>query len=261
MAQPHITAHRSSVTIDADWIEPAVLALESGTELAPTPDMSGGTARLAEFLTQHNGLNSRYAPLSRVPKRPREEKPRRSSGFVLMLGNTPLRDDTDDTDDLITPSNYSPAYAEFWQFDYGDHVHGHIFISNARRETRLGVTAFRNNYQCGTSSRPTPGRTLQPFNSGKHIYEFDTGAWTVDKAILADYVFGDDTALCAVPGTPIGTMNPRTLPSVANFRAVDGPAVRDRVWEKELPEPGTDLHFDAAHPDGVHATYRVYRKK
>ena len=43
MAQPHITARRSSVTIDADWLEPAVLALESGTELAPTPDMSGGT--------------------------------------------------------------------------------------------------------------------------------------------------------------------------------------------------------------------------
>jgi len=261
MAQPHITARRSSVTIDADWLEPAVLALESGTELAPTPDMSGGTRRLAEFVSQHNGSDPRYAPLARVPKRPREEKPRRSSGFVLMLGNTPLRDDTDDTDPLITPTNYAPAYAEFWQFDYGDHVHGHIFISNGRRETRLAITAFRNNYQCGTSSRSLPGHTLQPFNSGKHIYEFDTGAWTEDKAILADYVSGDDTALCAVPGIPIGTMNPRALPSVANFRAAHGPAMRDRVWEKGLPEPGTDLNFDMAHPDGIHATYRVYRKK
>lgn len=26
-------------------------------------------------------------------------------------------------------------------------------------------------------------------------------------------------------------------------------------------EPGTDFHFDATHPDGIHATYRVYRKK
>ena len=184
MAQPHITARRSSVTIDADWLEPAVLALESGTELAPTPDMSGGTRRLAEFVSQHNGSDPRYAPLARVPKRPREEKPRRSSGFVLMLGNTPLRDDTDDTDPLITPTNYAPAYAEFWQFDYGDHVHGHIFISNGRRETRLAITAFRNNYQCGTSSRSLPGHTLQPFNSGKHIYEFDTGAWTEDLSLI-----------------------------------------------------------------------------
>lgn len=261
MAQPHIIAHRGRVTIDAAWLEPTVRALESGTSLELDASMSGGTRRLAEFVTQHNGDDSRYAPLARVPERPREQNRRRSTGFVLMLGNPPLKPDNDDTDPLITPSDYDPAYAEFWQFDYDDVIHGHIFISNEQRETNLDVTAFRNNYQCGTSSRTAPGRALQPFNSGKHIYEFNTGAWTDDKAILADYVFGDDTALAAVGGTPIGTMNPRMLPSVANFRAVDGPAVRDRVWEREHPEPGTDLHFDMAHPDGVHATYRVYRKK
>lgn len=257
MAQPHITARRSSVTIDADWLEPAVLALESGTELAPTPDMSGGTRRLAEFISQHNGPDPRYAPLARVPKRPRQPRTRRSSGFVLMLGNTPLRDDTDDTDSLITPTDYMPAYAEFWQFDHDGTTSGHIFIANGSRKTRLTVTAFRNNYQCGTSSRSMPGHTLQPFNSGRHIYESDTAAWTMNKAALSDYVFGDDTAL----GSGIGTMNPRVLSSAANVRTADGPAVRDRVWERELPTPGTDLNFDAAYPDGLHATYRVYRKK
>lgn len=257
MAQPHIIARRHLVTIDAAWLEPAVRALESGAALEPAPDMSGGTRRLAEFLTQHNGPDLRYAPLVRVPKRPRQPRTRRSSGFVLMLGNTPLRDDTDDTDSLITPTDYAPAYAEFWQFDHDGTTSGHIFIANGSRKTRLTVTAFRNNYQCGTSSRSLPGHTLQPFNSGRHIYEPDTAAWTMNKAPIADYVFGDDTAL----GTGIGTMNPRVLSSVANFRTADGPAVRDRVWERELPTPGTDLNFDMAHPDGIHATYRVYRKK
>lgn len=261
MAQPHIIARRHLVTIDAAWLEPTVRALESGSVLEPAPDMSGGTRRLAEFISQHNGPDPRYAPLARVPKRPRKEKTRRSSGFVLMLGNTPLRDDTDDTDDLITPLDFAPAYSEFWQFDFGAHVHGHIFVSNGRVETRLGVTAFRNNYYCGTSSRSTPGRTLQPFDSGKHIYEFNTGAWTEDKAVLADFVFGDDTVLNSGAVTPVGTMNPRALPSVANVRVAHGPSVRDLVWERELPEPGTDFHFDAAHPYGIHATYRVYRKK
>ena len=257
MAQPHITARRHLVTIDAAWLEPTVRALESGTVLEPAPDMSGGTRRLAEFISQHNGPDPRNAPLVPVPERPSEQQRRQSGGFVLVLGNTPLYSDGDDTDSLITPTDYMPAYAEFWQFDYDDTTSGHIFIANGSRNTRLTVTAFRNNYQCGTTSRSLPSHTLQPFDSGAHIYEFRHSAWDNDKAAVADYVFGDDTAL----GTGFGTMTPRALPSVANFRTVDGPAVRDRVWEKELREPGTDLNFDMDHPDGIHATYRVYRKK
>ena len=236
MPTDHITARRTLVALDPVWLEPVVDALAHAAPLEPAPSMPPGTRRLAEFLTQHNGPDSRYSRLGPIPKRP-----------VL----SPSGDDW-----LTTPLDGEVPHAEFWQFDYGDRVHGHVVVSPDHTGSCFPLLDFRIATRCGTTSRH---RLVPPNPSVQAVVEIDSldgPACRTDTDLLADYIAGNRHDVGA-----LDTITASTLSSAAGFRTQSGPPLNGRVWNRALPAPGTDLAFDVTGAGGLHAVYRVYPKK
>lgn len=236
MTPPHITARRTLVALDRDWLVPIARALAHATPLEPVPSMSPGTSLLAEFLIQHNGGNPRYARLGPITK-------------TQVL--PPSEDDW-----LTAPLDGTAPHAEFWQFDYGDVVHGHVVVSSDHIGSWFPLMDFRITTRCGTTSR----HWLAPPNPAvQAVVEIDTSdgpVWRVDTDLFADYLAGarhDVGALDIVIAS--------VLSSAATFRTQSGPPLNDPVWKRNLPAPGTDLALDMTAGGGIHATYHVYPKK
>lgn len=228
MTTPHITARRTLVALDPVWLEPVVDALAHAAPLEPAPSMSPGTRRLAEFLTQHNGDDPRFARLGPTPK------------------------PVDVSDPLAFPRAGGVPHAAFWQFDYPDMTHGHVAVSSEYAPNWFPVGSSQDIYICCTSSRhyrvtlDDAGRTAT--RSGD--------AWLLDPDVLADYIAGARHTI-----GPHTTIDPDLLSSVATVRTQSGPPLRDAAWGTNLPAPGTDLAFDMTAGGGLHAVYRVYPKK
>lgn len=235
MPTDHITARRSLVALDPDWLEPVVDSLAHATPLEPVPSMSPGTRRLAEFLSQHNGPDTRYYRLGPIPKRP-----------VL----SPSGDDW-----LTTPLDGEVPHAEFWQFDYDDRVHGHVALSPDHTGNCFPLLDFRIATRCGTTSRHwlTPPN---PSVQGVVVTDSPDGPVSrTDTDLLADYIAGNRHDVGA-----LDTVVASALSDGATFRTQSGPPLRDPAWKRYLPAPGTDLAFDMTAGGGIHAVYRVYPK-
>lgn len=236
MTSPHIIVRRDLVALDPDWLEPVVDSLAHATPLEPVPSMPAGTRRLAEFLSQHNGPDTRYYRLVPIPKRP-----------VL----SPSGDDW-----LTTPLSGERPHAQFWQFNYGGRVHGHVVVSPDHTGNYFPLLDFRIATRCGTTSRHwlTP-----PKSSVKAVVVTDSPdgpACRTDTDLLADYIAGARHTI-----GPHTTIEPELLSRVATVRTQSGPPLRDAAWGTNLPAPGTDLAFDMTGGGGLHAVYRVYPKK
>lgn len=235
MSTPHIIARRDLVALDPDWLEPVVDALAHAAPLEPAPSMPPGTRRLAEFLSQHNGPDTRYYRLVPIPKRP-----------VL----SPSGDDW-----LTTPLSGEKPHAQFWQFNYGGRVHGHVVVSPDHTGNYFPLLDFRIATRCGTTSRHwlTP-----PKSSVKAVVVTDSPdgpACRTDTDLLADYLAGNRHDVGALDTTVASA-----LASAATFRAQSGPPLNDPAWKRYLPAPGTDLAFDMTCGGGISAVYRVYPK-
>lgn len=239
MSTPHITVRRSMVALDRDWLAPVAHALAHAASLEPAPSMSPGTARLAEFVSRHNGGDPRYARLGPIPPH--------AAGLST------------DTDWLTSPRTNASPHAEFWEFDYGDVVHGHVAVSTICTSGIFPVAGFRDVVRCGTSSRHAPPPSGTVTAGGNNLDSLDDlthSGWQNTVAMIADYLAGARHDLGALESFDAVLMS-----SAATIRAQSGPSLRDAVWNRDLPAPGTDIMYDLHHGDGLHATYRIYPKK
>ena len=194
-------------------------ALVAGT----VPDTRGfgpSGMRVAEFLAQH-AAGGKYAALYPAPS-----------------------EDTDSDDPDPFHVVTSSLVCEFWQFDYGDEVHGHIMCQELGSRPKMCATPERDGRLAflGTCSR-RPAST----------FDFDTSHLSDDN--LAGYIFDrDNTAI-------IGWVQAfaEDMYAACNAHAVSGPALNSADWDDvDATAPGTDLIHDVtAGAAVVEATYLV----
>ena len=222
MTQPDIIVYRSLIAADPDWYEPIVRALETSSPLAPQPDMSPGTARLAKFLTQHNGDDPRYRPLEPLDV------------LIPLIPGTP---------DPMLSTHGVDLHVGFAQFDYGDEVHGHLVSWPGVVDASFPVRQKRRSTSCKTTSRTSeePGDDVNRYP---------------DRAMVADYVFRRSNIIGVTE-----ELNPKALDRSANTITVTGPGLSDPVWEDGAKTPGTDIVHDAQYNgEGLFAIYHVFEK-
>lgn len=222
MTQPDIIVHRSLIAADPDWYEPVVRALETSSPLAPQPDMSPGTARLAKFLSQHNGDDPRYRPLAPI------------DALVPLVPGTP---------DPMLSTRGVDLHVGFAQFDYGDEVHGHLVSWPGVVDASFPIRQCRRSSSCKTTSRTSeePGDDVQ----------------YPDDEMVADYVFRRSNTI----GSFAEALRPDRLDSATNTITVTGPDLCDTVWKAGAKTPGTDIVHDAQYNgEGLFAIYHVYAK-
>lgn len=123
---------------------------------------------------------------------------------------------------------------DFWQFDYGDVVHGHVSVSRAHAGTRY-IPAFPSveSSMVGISTRPLPSMTRR----NRHLGQCEV---PVDDTRELRFLFGDD-----IESTP-NYINQHDVFDKCTLTHVSGPALTDQVWDLYPKAPGTDFAYDAA---------------